>query len=316
MRSGAGSREDFYAAEQAVFAHYAVQARHRFVSVPASGVRLRLVETGDGAPTLLLHGFSLGVAHWAPLMTRLTDRRLIAIDMPGHGASDGVDFDGIDLRPWFDVTLTGLLDEIGVESTDVIGHSQGAMLGMFLALDRPDRVRTLTAVGTPAVAFGATVPQFRILARPVLGTLMLGMPKPDSAYRKILADTVGRAALDTMRDELVQASYRGVRRRGFGTTVSSYLREMYRGIDATPPRYVLSDTELTTMKPPVTVIMGEGEADDTSAKRTAAMPDGRFEVVPGGHEPWLNDLDACATHIQDFIGSEAAASTARSGRRE
>jgi pimeloyl-ACP methyl ester carboxylesterase len=302
MRSGAGNRERFYGAEQAVFDHYGVQARHRFVSVPAFGVRLRLVETGDGAPTLLLHGFSLGVAHWAPLMTRLPARRLIAIDMPGHGASDGVDFDGINLRAWFDVTLTGLLDEIGVESVDVIGHSQGAMLGVFLALDRPDRVRSLTAIGTPAVAFGAAVAQFRILARPVVGAMMLGMPKPDSAYRKILGDTIGRAALNAAPDELVRATYLGVRRRGFGVTVSSYLREMYRGIDATPPRYVLSDTELASMKSPVSVIMGEGDADDTSAKRTAAIPDGRFEVVPGGHEPWLNDLDACATRVQDFLG--------------
>jgi len=176
------------------------------------------------------------------------------------------------------------------------------MLGMFLALDNPDRVRSLIAVGTPAVAFGATVPQFRILARPIVGSLMLGMPKPDSAYRKILGDTIGRAALNVTPKGLVRATYLGIRRPGFGTTVSSYLREMYRGIDATPPRYVLSDAELATIKPPITVIMGKGDADETSAKRAAAMPDGRFEVVPGDHEPWLNDLDACATHVHDFLG--------------
>lgn len=301
MGSGAGTRDRFDAAEQAVFAHYGVHAGHRFVQLPATDVRLRIVEIGEGAPTVLLHGFSLGVALWAPLLTRLSDRRLIAIDMPGHGASDGVDFDGINLRTWFDATLTELLDEIGVETVDVIGHSQGAMLGLFLALDRPDRVQSLVAIGTPAVAFGATVPQFRILARPVVGALMLGMPKPDSAYRKILTDTIGRAALDAMPEELVRASYLGVRRRGFGATVSSYLREMYRGIDATPPRYVLSDAELATMKPPVAVIMGESDADEASAKKAAAMPDGRFEAVPGGHAPWLNDLTACATHVHDSL---------------
>ena len=62
------------------------------------------------------------------------------------------------------------------------------MLAMFLGLDHPDRVRSLTAIGTPAVAFGATVPQFRVLARPIVGSVMLGIPKPDSAYRKILAE--------------------------------------------------------------------------------------------------------------------------------
>jgi len=63
------------------------------------------------------------------------------------------------------------------------------------------------------------------------------------------------------------------------------------------------------------VIMGKGDADETSAKRAAAMPDGRFEVVPGDHEPWLNDLDACATHVHDFL-RERDSRQLGSGRRE
>jgi pimeloyl-[acyl-carrier protein] methyl ester esterase len=300
-----GDLERFYMAEQAVFARYGVRVGHRIVRVSHTGVRLRVLEVGAGAPVLLLHGLSLGVAHWAPLMPYLAGRRLIAVDMPGHGASDSVNFDEVNLRAWFDATLMALLDELGIEAVDVVGHSQGAMLGMFLALDKPDRVRSLVAIGTPAVAFGANLPGLRLLARPIVGRLLLAMPKPEPGYRAILADTIGRDALLALPRELIRATYLGVRRRGFGTTVSSYLREMFRGSDAIPPQYVLSDTELAAMRPRVSVVMGSSEANETSAQRAAAIPDARFEIVPGGHEPWFNDLDACAARVRDFLTKRA-----------
>jgi pimeloyl-[acyl-carrier protein] methyl ester esterase len=294
-------RGHFSEAEAAVFALYGLRTRQRLLDLPEAGIRLRVVETGSGAPTLLLHGFSLATAHWAPLMARLPGRRLIALDMPGHGASDGKRFDNTDLRAWFDTTLTALLTELDLDSVDVIGHSQGAMLGMFLALDHPERVRQLITIGTPAVAFGAALSSLRILARPRLGPLLLDMPKPGTLYRKILSNTVGSAAVAAMPDELIRATYLANRRPGFGTTVSSYLREMFRGTDADPPRYVLSDTELRRLTPPVTVILGHVEATKTAAQRVALIPQARLQPVPGEHEPWFNDLDSCAARITNAL---------------
>jgi pimeloyl-ACP methyl ester carboxylesterase len=40
-------------------------------------------------------------------------------------------------------------------------------------------------------------------------------------------------------------------------------------------------------------------AEEAKAK-AALMPHSRFEVVAGGHEPWLDDLDACANLITTF----------------
>jgi pimeloyl-ACP methyl ester carboxylesterase len=232
--------------------------------------------------------------------------RRIAIDMPGHGGSGAVDFTGVDLRRWSGEMVTGLLDELGLESVHVIGHSMGAMFGMWLAVDAPKRVRSVTAIGTPAVAMGNRVDSLRFLARPGLGNFLFSMPKSPGMYRGILVNTIGLPAVEAASADLVRATYLGTRRPGFGKTLSSYLREMFRGFDATPQRYVLRDEELARIETPVLVVWGKDEQGVPSLEemrqRVALIPNARFELVPGGHEPWLEDLDSTAGPIASLTG--------------
>jgi len=222
------------------------------------------------------------------------------LDLPGHGAADSVDFRGVDLRAWFDEVLIGCLDALGLEAVHVVGHSQGAMFALWLALAAPERVRSVVAIGVPAVAFGARIEALRFLARPGLGPLLLWLPLPQPAYRRILAGTMGQAAARTHPD-LVRATYRATHRKGYATTVSSELRELFRGVDAEPRRYALRDDELRGIAQPVLVLWGEGDAGfqtiaDARA-RAALMPHSRFELMAGEHTPWLDDPAACASRM-------------------
>lgn len=297
----------FFEAETEVFAGYSLTLQtHRLrLSKPALGIRA--IEMGSGEPALFLHGGGVCPAHWASLMSRLPSLRKIAIDMPGHGASDDVDFNGVDLRRWHNDVLIGCLDALGLDSAHIIGHSMGAMFGMWLALDAPERVRSLVAFGTPAVAFGeGRLGPMRMMAMPGIGRLMLSMPAPPFMYRRLMASFLGQHAVETAPEALIRASYQGTRGSLHAKTVSSFLRELLRGVHAVRQRYALSADELASINKPVLIIWGQAEdgmfmsiAD--AKKKAALMPDARFEVLPGGHEPWLDDLQPCADLVSAFL---------------
>ena len=299
------NKTSFLKAEADVFAAYSLKPTVHPLRLRTPRMELRVTEVGDGEPTLFLHGFSLCSAHWAPLMAQLPSLHSIAIDMPGHGGSDGVDYSGVDLRRWFGDMLTSCLDELGLDSVHVVGHSQGAFIGLGFALDAPERVRSLVAIGTPAVALGARIDSLRFLARPGIGPLLLSMPKSASMYRGILVRTIGLHAVESAPAELIRATYLGTQRRAFGKTVSTYLREMFKGVDAKPQRYVLTDDELALIERPVLIVWGREDSGFQTiaqvSERAALIPKARFELVPGGHEPWLEDLESTARPISSFI---------------
>ncbi|MEO7002011.1 MAG: alpha/beta fold hydrolase [Ktedonobacterales bacterium] len=289
-------------AEARVFGEYELSPASHTLALAQPPLRLRVVEVGVGEPVVFLHGFSHCVAHWAPLVGRLAGVRSLMLDAPGHAAADAVNFNGLDLRAWYKDMLTSCLDALGIERVRLIGHSQGAMQALWLALDAPTRVHSVVAIGTPAVAFGARLDSMRLLARPGVGTLLLLLPQPPPAYRTILAGTMGSDAVRAHPD-LVRATYRATHHAGYSKTVSSYLREMYRGADAEPRRYALSDAELQRLTQPALVLWGDHDTIQPIGEakaRAALLPHGRFEVVSGGHEPWLDNLEACASLISAF----------------
>jgi pimeloyl-ACP methyl ester carboxylesterase len=103
------------------------------------------VDIGGGHPVVLIHGVGLQLEAWAPQIEALSStHRVIAIDLPGHGGSSPIDRGSTlaDFVHWFTTTL----DDLGLDSVNVAGHSMGALIAGGCAVLAPERVQRVSLV--------------------------------------------------------------------------------------------------------------------------------------------------------------------------
>ena len=69
---------EFEAAERRLFEACDVEVTSRRVRLADPPITIRVLETGDGQPLVLVHGSGMSASTWAPLMPHLGTYRLIA----------------------------------------------------------------------------------------------------------------------------------------------------------------------------------------------------------------------------------------------
>jgi 2-hydroxy-6-oxo-6-(2'-carboxyphenyl)-hexa-2,4-dienoate hydrolase len=115
----------------------------------ADGLRTRYYEVGEGEPLVLLHGGlwngSSSANDWAPAFDPLGERfHTLAFDRVGCGLTDNPDaVEDYCFRTELDHALA-VVDALGIEEYHLCGTSRGAGLAAWLAVEYPERVRTLT----------------------------------------------------------------------------------------------------------------------------------------------------------------------------
>ena len=120
--------ENLQAAEQRLFEACGLEAvLTKRVQMADPPLAVRVLEVGDGPPLLLVHGSGMTASTWAPLMVRLPGRRLLAVDLPGFGLSDPLDYTGRSLREHAVAQLGSLLDVLDLDRVPIVGTSLGAM---------------------------------------------------------------------------------------------------------------------------------------------------------------------------------------------
>ena len=112
-----------------------------------------------GPVVICLHGAGPGASSWSNFTRNVgplsEQYRVILADMPNYGKSD--DFIGND--PNLNVRATvGLMDALGIETAHLVGNSAGATASLNIAVDHPDRVLKVVAMG-PGSRASTFVPQ-------------------------------------------------------------------------------------------------------------------------------------------------------------
>jgi pimeloyl-ACP methyl ester carboxylesterase len=104
----------------------------------------------DGAPVMILiHGAGMDGTVWQLQSRYLAHRgvRVLAVDLPGHGHSDGPALSDIaGMADW----IAAFMDAAGVTKAAVAGHSMGALISLAFAARYPDKVRAVGLLGAAA----------------------------------------------------------------------------------------------------------------------------------------------------------------------
>ena len=111
---------------------------------PINGIKIWYAEFGRGAPVILLHGGLANSNYWGKLVPALAQRyRVIVMDSRGHGRSSRDDKPyGYDLMA---SDVVALMDYLKIDKAALIGWSDGAIIGLDIAMRHPERLTKLFA---------------------------------------------------------------------------------------------------------------------------------------------------------------------------
>ena len=110
-----------------------------------NGIKVYYTKTGHGSPVILLHGGLSNSDYWGNQVKALAAKHtVISLDSRGHGRSSR------DEKPFgYDLMaddVVAVLDSLKIPRADIVGWSDGAIIGIDLALRHPDRIGKVFAL--------------------------------------------------------------------------------------------------------------------------------------------------------------------------
>ncbi|MEQ3626853.1 MAG: alpha/beta hydrolase [Celeribacter sp.] len=150
-------------------------------TAPVEGIPMRWEETGTGDPVILLHGIPTCPALWRDVAPLIRNRRVLAWEMPGYGASipEGRDRD-ISVGTQADYLVAWMRSQ-GIHRAILVGHDLGGGVAQIAAVRHPEMVSGLLL--TNAISYDSwPIPMVNAIA----ATGSIVEHAPDGALRQLM----------------------------------------------------------------------------------------------------------------------------------
>ncbi|REL35192.1 alpha/beta fold hydrolase [Thalassotalea euphylliae] len=272
-------------------------------------VSLHGLTTGDDDQpiTLCLHGWLDNAASFLPLMPYLPDRKLIALDWPGHGFSSHRSLDAhYHFIDWV-YDLVQLFDVTQWPAVDIVAHSMGGMVATAFAAAFPEKVKSLTlldSIGLISDKPENTTEQLR----KGLTSRLKGLSKQKNQHPSIESAVKARVAVSDMAYEQAQL----IVKRGLVQQGGSYIwRADSRLRNASPYRLTVEQAKqlISDVQCPVNLVYGDNglEMVHLGIKEFSALfSDLTVHKVSGGHHVHMEAPEQVAEKITAFWQQIAA----------
>lgn len=258
----------------------------------------------SGARVLALHGWLDNAASFIPLAGHLDGIELVALDLPGHGASAHLPSAADYLATSAARAAFAAADALGWERFALLGHSLGGSVASLMAAAQPQRIERLVSIESLGLlvetedrtsarlreAFAAQTgladKQLRVFADidTAVRARMQGIGKVSEAAARLLVER-GIVRVDG------GYTWRSDPRLTLPTLVrmtEAQVRDLLRGIEC-PTRVIYGAPAQSYFPEPL------------RSERAALLPCGDLIVLPGSHHLHMEDAPAVAGAIGDFF---------------
>jgi len=271
--------------------------------VDASGVRTRILDAGTGSPLILLHGTGGHVETWARNVQALSaNNRVVAIDMIGHGLTDkaaDLDYTPADYADH----VRNVMDALGIQSAHFAGVSLGAWVASWLALETPERVRSI--INNTGAVF-----RWPEGEDPHEAAERRGMVKTSASLDELSMESVRRRVHLLFHDktkcpeELVRLRYQ-LYSTPQAQAVTAKLHHMLPYDSPDRVAFSLTPERLGKLSMPVLYLWGEfnpGGSVENGRRAASMTPNGEFVMIRGvGHWPQFEGPAEFNSLASDFL---------------